>query len=388
MVRKREDSPFWWYDFTLGGCRFRGSTETADLAQAKAIEAKLRTDALMQSHFPKRPEIALDPLLGRYWLEYARYLKWGGPAVRAHCRHILDHFGPGQLLHAIDDAGVSALKAKLRDQMSDSTINRVLSTLRKLINVATEEWGFEGPQVKIKKHMMREPESRTRWLTNDEAERLIACAAEHLQNPIRFALLTGVRLSNILHLKWEHVRFAQNEIEFRIKSNIPGGKLLVLPISDPLRLLLLGCGPRESGHVFLRHFKKADRPPEPIKKFRRSFATACSRAGITDFRFHDLRHTAATWMVQRGVPLDLVQEVLGHTDIATTKKYAHRSFEDKRQAMEKLTMARIRHGAHSRAPQYAPNPLNELAHPERLERPTLRFVGRAEDEEKLDDSET
>lgn len=370
-IVERKDSPYKWYDFTVNGHRFRGSTETADLALAKSIEAKLRSDAVQSTQFgAPRERIALDALLGRYWLDYARYLKSGQSAVRSHCRHILRHLGGERMLHDIQDADVSALKSKLREQMSDSTVNRVLSTLRKIVNVATDEWGYEGPHVRIKKHMLIEPEARTRWLTPSQADRLIEVAAEHLKGPIRFALLTGVRLANILTLTWDQVDLAHGEIEFRIKSSIPGGKRLVLPVTPELRLLLESCGPRDHGLVFLRHFKDKNRRPEPIKKFRRSFKTACDRAGIRDFRFHDLRHTAATWMVQRGVPLDLVQDVLGHTDIATTKKYAHRDFTEKHGALQVLNRTRIRHDRDARPERTQANPLMHMVGARGFEPPT------------------
>jgi len=302
----------------------------------------------MGAYFKQKEQVTVDHLLGRYWSEYARYLKSGNSAVKSQCAHILKHFGKATVFSEITDADVSAFKAKLRAKLSNSTVNRVLSTLRKIHNTAKDEWEYAVPDVKFKQHMLKEPEARTRWLTNEEAEKLIENAAEHLKKPIRFALLTGVRLSNILNLQWEHINFEQNEIEFRIKSNIPGGKLLVLPMSKELRALLGSCDPHQEGNVFLRYFKPdkltgEQREPEPIKKFRRSFKTACDGAGIKNFRFHDLRHTAATWMVQNGVPLDLVQEVLGHTDIGTTKKYAHRDFSEKKTALEKLATAQIRH---------------------------------------------
>lgn len=373
-LSKRKGSSFWWYDFTVNDHRFRGSTQTNDLALAKSIEAKLRTDAVMAVHFKRREEISLDAAMGKFWLEHAQHLKSGRTAIKSHCRHILDHFGGTLPLSSIDGVGVSELRSVLRERVSDSTVNRVFATLRKLLNKAGEEWEYAVPDIKVGKYMLEEPESRTRWLRRDEADRLISCAADHLKDPIRFALLTGVRLSNIVGLCWEHIRFDENEIEFKVKSSLPGGKLLVLPMSGELRQLLLTCGPREDGYVFLRNFNSPDRPPEPIKKFRRSFKTACERAGIKDFRFHDLRHTAATWMVQNGVALDLVQEILGHSDIATTKKYAHRDTIDKRHALEKLATSQIRHSGSTRKARQSAKRLNLVAHPERLERPTLRFV--------------
>ena len=116
----------------------------------------------MGGRLGRKQEIALDPLLGRYWLEYALHLKAGPSAVKYHCRHILDHFGKATLLSAIDDAAVSRLVAKLRGRMTDSSVNRVLSTLRKIINKSRDEWGYAAPEIRVRRHMMPEPEARTR----------------------------------------------------------------------------------------------------------------------------------------------------------------------------------------------------------------------------------
>ena len=360
--------------------RFRGSTEASDLSQAKAIEAKLRTDALMGGRFARKPEIALDPLLGRYWLEYAQHLKAGPSAIKYHCRHILNHFGKETLLSEIDDSSVSRLVARLRGQMEDSSVNRVLSTLRKILNKSRDEWGYASPDIRIRRHMLPEPEARTRWLTHEEAERLIRNAATHLQKPIRCALLTGLRLSNILKLRWDQVDFASNQIDLRIKSRTPGGRLLVLPISPSLRELLLSCKGDHPEFVFVRRFKRGDLDSKPIASFRRSFGTACRKAGIANFTFHDLRHTAATWMVQNGVALALVQEVLGHTDIATTKRYAHRSLGEKHNALSRLATAQIRHNPIPAIPMPRHKPLINMAGATGFEPATYGFGERPEND--------
>ncbi len=387
-LRRRKGSPYWWYDFTVGGSRFRGSTESTDLTQAKAIEAKLRTDAVMGSRFGRKQEIALDPLLGRYWLEYARHLKAGPSAVKYHCRHILDHLGKTTLLSQIDDAALSRFVTNLRGRMTDSSVNRVLSTLRKIINKSRDEWGYQAPDIRIRKHMLTEPEARTRWLTPAEAERLIACAAEHLKKPIRCALLTGLRLSNILQLRWDQIDFEQRQIDLRIKSRLPGGRLLVLPISPDLHDLLASCEGDHPDFVFVRHFKHEDLGPTPIASFRRSFGTACRKADIKDFTFHDLRHTAATWMVQNGVPLDLVQEVLGHTDIATTKRYAHRSLHEKHGALARLAAAQIRHNPVPRTPRQWAKPLNYMAGATGFEPATYGFGERVGTDNSPDETDS
>jgi len=298
----------------------------------------------MQMHLGIKQSISLNEALGRYWLEYAQFLKSGNKAIKYHCEHILNYIGRGTMLIDISDDMISRMKATLRTKMGDSTVNRVLSTLRKLLNKARHEWDYSVADLSFKKHMLIEPEARTRWITTKEADLLIEKAAQHLKAPLRFALLTGVRLTNITNLKWEDIDFYSGVIRFSIKSNIPGGKSLELPMVKELRDLLMQQKPQTSGYVFLRYFsEKSGRKPEPVKKFRRSFKHACKEAGITNFRFHDLRHTAASWMIQKGVPIDLVQDLLGHTQIETTKKYAHRDNAEKRTALETLATSQIRH---------------------------------------------
>lgn len=338
--RKRKGSPYYWYDFTVGGNRFRGSTETDCFETAKAIVAKLKSDLVTAQHFGRqKPKISLDTAFGRFLIEHAQYLK-SYESYHGHLAKMLAYMGGSTMLHEVDDALVSRYRAHRRAltnrkgerTISDTTINREMEVLRKLMNMAREEWGVECAGVNFKKHMYREPEARTRWITHSEAEALINCAAVHLRPIIHFALLTGLRRGNITGLKWEDVKIEAREMNFRIKSNIPGGKLLTLPITDDIMRLLVGIGIKSRGYVFTYEGK-------PVRIIKRAFATACKGAGLTDFRFHDLRHTAASWMVQSGVPIDLVKEVLGHTNIYTTSKYAHRDQSERLKALDAISFA-------------------------------------------------
>ncbi len=100
-------------------------------------------------------------------------------------------------------------------------------------------------------------------------------------------------------------------------------------------MLLANLGPNDEGPVFLNRGR-------PIKSWRKAWTNSRRRAGIQDFRWHDLRHTAASWMVQAGVPLDVVQKVLGHSDISTTMRYAHREDSAARTAVDAVA-AHMRH---------------------------------------------
>ena len=134
------------------------------------------------------------------------------------------------------------------------------------------------------------------------------------------------------------------EIVFKVKSShAAGGKVHIVPISEPVLRLLTDLGPRDTGRVF----EYEDRP---IKSWRTAWRGALRRAGLEGFRWHDLRHTAASWMVQNDVPLDVVQQILGHSDISTTMRYAHRETSAQRDALDVLA-SQMRHSGQRAAPK-------------------------------------
>lgn len=350
-LKRRKDSPFWWYDFTLSGNRFRGSTETTERGIAEAVEAKLRHDILLQGITGSKPRFTLDEAFGLYDA-HARKLATAKDIERGSVV-LLAGLGGDTGLHQLTDAMVARYVAKRRGTyterkrgrapdgkrarklLSEGSINRELTLLRSVLIKARDQWGAEVATINWKAHWLHEPDPRSRYLSSDDADRLIAGAAAHLQAPIRFALLTGLRLANVIGLDWSQIDMRARQIAFRVKSRKPGGKVHVLPITADMLVLLANERPQDRGPVF-RYQGKA------IGSWTRSWRTALRRAGIVDFRWHDLRHTAASWMVQAGQPLDVVQEVLGHEDIRTTQRYAHRDTEAKARAMD-AAAARLRH---------------------------------------------
>lgn len=327
-LHKRKGSPFWWYDFTVNGRRFRGSCKTNDRKTAKAIEAKLNADAVLGIMLGARPRITLNATLGRYWQDHAQHLRSGHQAVKYHARHYLRHFGKDTFLHEITDDDVSRYVAKRRGMVSNSTVNREVKVLRSIFRMARYSWKVDISEMPdFRRHMLPEPAARDRYLTPDEAKRLIDSAVDHLEGPIRCALYTGLRLGNVVGLDWSQINLDRREIAVKVKDLKPGGKVHVIPIVESLFVMFVNMGQKERGPVFTYRGK-------PIKKFRRSFKTACRKAGIEDFRFHDLRHTCASWLVQAGIPLDVVQDILGHHDITMTRRYAHRATDAKRKALE------------------------------------------------------
>lgn len=356
---RRADSPFWWYSFTVKGARFRGSCETTERELAEIHETNLKREAQLGAITGQRPRATLDEAFALYYDRHAYRLP-SAKAILGASRTLLAGLGKATGLHQLTDAIVARFIAKRRGTLtktnrgrdakgrpapkplSDASINRELTLLRTVLLKARDEWGFDVAPIRFKLHMLTEPEPRSRYLSSDEAERLIDAAAEHLKPAIRFALLTGLRLSNIARLDWSQVDMRARQIAFQVKSRKPGGKTHVLPITAGMLVLLANQQPADKGPVFTYGGKE-------IGSWKRAWKTALKRAGISDFRFHDLRHTAASWMVQGGADLDVVQGVLGHEDIKTTQRYAHRDTGAKARAMQ-AAESRLRHGPAAQTP--------------------------------------
>jgi integrase len=167
-----------------------------------------------------------------------------------------------------------------------------------------------------------------RILTRDEIDRLVSCANPRLRPILIIALNTGMRKGKILHLSWGDVDF-DNQFLFlkQTKSNRPRKIPMSGFVADVLRAI------KRSGEFVFVNPKTG----RPLSDLQTGFKATCRKAGISDLRFHDLRHTAATYMVIGGIDLVTVKEILGHATIQMTMRYAHPTPENKRRAVEVLS---------------------------------------------------
>jgi site-specific recombinase XerD len=206
------------------------------------------------------------------------------------------------------------------DGASCSTINREVACLKCILSRAVE-WEYIEKNPIQGLRMLKEPPPLERYLTKEEAERLIAVSPLYLRDIIIFALGTGVRKSEMFNLKWDDVVineiFKYGEITVIGKGN----KRRTIRMNKTVYNLLVRKS-KEKNSLYVFPSMKTDKNLTHVK---RSFASALKKAGIENFRFHDLRHTAASWMVQGGADLYSVQKILGHSSIRTTQRYAHLS---------------------------------------------------------------
>lgn len=252
--------------------------------------------------------------------------------------NLVKHF-KGNYLHKIDSFAIRQFMAQRLQKNKPSTVNRDFSMMKSMFNRAIE-WGMffgKNPTDAIKK--IPENNSRCRWLTEEEQERLLSHCHGVTKVIVTIALKTGMRRGEIINLKWKqtpnsnYVNFDNNTI-FVHESMAKSKKSRVIPMSPTVQLVLKEM-PRIKGSDYIFFNPQTSKPFESVKF---SFKTALKRAGITNFKFHDLRHTFASQLVRNGVDLYVVQKLLGHATPEMTQRYAHLKSDVLNEAIKKIDL--------------------------------------------------
>jgi integrase len=213
-------------------------------------------------------------------------------------------------------------------KVKPATINRELACLKHMFSLAIKwKMADENPVKEVQ--LFQEQQIEMRILARDEIDRLVANASPRLKPILLIALNTGMRKGEILPLRWHDVDL-DNQFFFlkQTKSNKPRKIPMSGFVTDVLRSI------KKTGEFVFANPKTG----KPISDLQTGFKAACRKAGISDLRFHDLRHTAATYMIIGGIDLVTVKEILGHATIQMTMRYAHPTPENKRHAVEVLSM--------------------------------------------------
>jgi len=340
----------WFLDFTFKGKRIRqfgGATKEA----ARNALAKLRVERLEEKLGLRPAEgpapIPFDKFADEFLEVYSKQNKRSWKRDEILLNNLKRHF-KGSSLQSIGAEQVERFKAQRKTEMVEyfkatkktpvkpATINREITCLKTLFNKAVE-WGrIESNPIRLVKKF-KEPPAKDRILSAAEAQRLIENASESIRPVLLIALHTGMRRGEILGLKWANVDAARG---FIFIEDSKSGRSRKVPMSaavlDVLRKL-----PRDSDFVFYNPETK-----RPIQDVKNAFKKACRLAkkdsddkddpGIVGLRFHDLRHTAASKMIEAGVDLVTVSKILGHASIQMTMRYAHPTPENMRRAVERL----------------------------------------------------
>ena len=328
----------WWMSFMYQGQQVRRSTGTMDKRLAEAILGQVKVQIVEGRFFdkPKEQERTLTELLDRYLSEHA--------ARRANYRRELTSvknlkafFGNPTLDHVTPKRIVAYKNQRYTDGVKPATINRELASLKKAFNLARREWEWCDDNPVCRVSMEQEHNTRDRWLTADEEARIVSAAPGWLRELMVFAIHTGMRMGEILGLTWAGVAlFRRTVTVFKAKN----GERRTIPLNQTaLDLLKHKTGSRSVKTELV--FPSNAQTRLNASNISRSLNLALEKAKITNFHFHDLRHTCATRMVQAGVDLYKVQRLLGHKSPIMTQRYAHHYPESLRNGVEALDVGRV-----------------------------------------------
>lgn len=318
----------WWAYFFVDGLRHQESTGTANRRQAEAIEAKLKKEANEQ----RFQLVQADPDL-TFGAIAARFIASGiaRPHHLYHLNILLPYFADTpalRLTKAMTEEFRRRRQAERAEKpCKDATVNRDLAVLRHVLYWAVDErLILANPLARLK--MARERRTRRQVLSVAEEQKLLAVASPHLHAIIVAAFDTGMRRGEITGQLWEHIDFPR-KLLYVTKSKTPEGESREIPLSDRLHAWL-SAHRKEKGIVFGYH-------GESIKIIKTAWRTALRNSGIRKARFHDLRHTFNTRLMEAGIMREVRMALMGHSSGRNVQSiYTHVELPAKREAIRRL----------------------------------------------------
>lgn len=325
-VRKRAGSPFWWYSFSIAGCRFRGSTGRTTKREAEEVERDERHR--IEQARGKGHDWTLLAVLNAYWAEHAKF-KRSAHMIETALAELQSGLGGGVAASKLTAGALMDYRARRRGNGCQShTVNRDFAYLRAALEHCRQH-GVQMPAIDWKRLKAAEPPGRIRFLSREEYDTLMAVAHPELRPIILCAVTTGLRSGDIQRLEWRQIKLDERIIQIRrTKAN---------------KALNVRIGTALLAHLSTIPAEKRRGKPFVWTGFRRRWEKALRDASLEDFRFHDLRHTFASWARQAGADIADICEALGHASISMTMRYAHIKPDEHVTAFDRVS-ARILEG--------------------------------------------
>ncbi|MFC2169647.1 tyrosine-type recombinase/integrase [Acidobacteriota bacterium] len=278
----------------------------------------------------KKKRTRFNDFADLYLENYAKANKKSWETDRSYLKNMKNYFKDLNL-HEITSLEIEKYKAeRIKLNARPSTVNRCLAILRRMFNLAVEWKYLDENQIPKFKFFSESDNLREKILDKEEERRLLDSSVEHLKSIIIVALNTGMRLGEILNLKWGQINLKAKEIRV---DKTKSGKIRFININTPLleELNRLKKNADKEEYVFTN-----PKTGKPFTSVKTAFIASCRRARISGLRFHDLRHTFATRLIQAGVDLITVRDLLGHSSAKITERYTHSQQEQKVRAVELL----------------------------------------------------
>jgi integrase len=335
-VRKREGSPFYQYSFSVRGCRFRGSTGHTDKSKAKEVERDQYQ--LAKKNLTPLQDWDLQTVLSTYWTGHAKGTDSAND-IEAAFANLQRIVGKRKRTSELTSGDLMDYRAKRRGEQrfrkdgeavkrgppKAYSINREFAYLYAAYNHCRRHHRQPMPDIDWKHLKAKEPTWRRRFLAREnEAPAFLAALPGGAREIVICAIVTGLRQSNVIRLDWSQVNLAERIIAVTAK----GKKEHIVSI-PPALMAILSTKQKRKGRVF------------DATNFRRKWEAAVKAAGLENFRFHDLRHTFASWARKAGADLPTLKEALNHSDISMTMRYANVSPDEVRTTFDQVSATLI-----------------------------------------------
>jgi integrase len=296
------------------GTLLRRSTGTTDRQKAQEHHDRLKAELWDLAYLKRKPKRTWDEAALRWLKEKAHKKSYRDDVTRIRwfTRHLR-----GKTLDQVSRDLIDRLISRGLARRSDRTKDLYVALIRAIFRKAMREWEWIETMPSFRTYA-KGGKVRVRWLTHAQAEALLGQLPEHQREVVLFALATGLRQRNILDLTWDRV-----DVYRRIATvgagDTKNGEALGVPLNDIAVAVLERQSGKHRTHVFTYRGK-------PLRTANtRAWRAALRACGITDFRWHDLRHTWATWLRQNDVPTWVLQELGGWKSETMVRRYAHMS---------------------------------------------------------------
>ena len=315
-IYKRADSKYYWaYIPKPNGGYIRKSTGFCAIKDAKEWAAKIEADLWRQA------KIANGEKVERTWKEaVVRWVseKSDKASIRddlAKLKWLDQHLGD-KLLRDITRTLVLEISEAKAQESSKATANRYVALISAIMHRAEKVWEWTDKTPVY--HKYKETDRRIRYLTPAQAKRLLDELPQHQRDVAAFALCTGLRQGNILGLEWSQIDL-KRRVAWIHGDQAKAGKPIAVPLNDMAADIVVRQHGKNNMYVFTYQGEKISNINT------RSWRNALKRAGIDDFRWHDLRHTFASWLAMSGASLIELQELGGWKKPEMVRRYAHLS---------------------------------------------------------------
>jgi len=325
-VYRRKDCQIpWGISYTFEGRQIREAGGPTKKIAQEALAARMADIAREKFDLHDLMPSPVFEDFAQEYLDYAKDNKRSWKRDKFSLKHLIPFFG-NRKLNQISPFLIEGYKSQRKAEVMPATVNRELALLKSMFNLAIK-WGKASTNPMSGVKLFKEEMKPRRVLSPDESERLIEASPNYLQPIVIVALHTGMRKAEILGLRWDMVDLDRGFLHVEKSKSV---KIRSIPMHERVREALMRLE-NDGDYVFTKN------GTEPRKSIRKSFDVTVKRAKILPrCRFHDLRHTFATRLVENNVDLVTVKELLGHSTIATTMRYSHPSPKHKKEAIATL----------------------------------------------------